>query len=79
MYVGVMECNFPFEQAIIRKKYTGNDEKDEDGNLIIYFYPEDTVNLLPGKYQYEIKLVRTINNRQVVTTVITKHDFFIED
>lgn len=70
IYVGVMENNQSFENAIIRKLYKYNDEKDEYGNLIIKITPEDTEYLLPGKYCLTIKLRRQLIDTYEVHTVI---------
>ena len=52
LYLGIMEPNQPFELAIVRKKFVYSD-LDEDGNISIRFWPEDTQCLLPGKYYYQ--------------------------
>lgn len=66
IYVGVMEPNQMFENAIIRQVYSGGDfyiegEKNLDkytseGDLIIKFSPKDTCCLRPGTYYYQIIL-----------------------
>ena len=76
VYLGVMEPNQPFEKALIKKKFT-NANLNEDGDVIITFEHTDTACLLPGKYFYEIKLVRTINNQTLVDSVIPKTQFNI--
>ena len=76
VYVGVMEPNQKFENAIIRKKYTKEDVK-EDGFIYVEFYPDDTVNLQVGKYYIEIKLVDTSTNPETVTTICSKKLFYI--
>lgn len=75
IYLGVMEPNQPFEEAIIRKIYTKDSEKTEFGDIIIGFDPNDTLYLLPGKYYYEIKLER---GDKTVDTVVPKTEFVIE-
>lgn len=55
VYFGIMDPHQPFERALVRKKYTKND-LDANGNLIIIIQPEDTLDLIPGKYYYAIKL-----------------------
>lgn len=116
VYVGVMEPNQKFENAIIRKRYTKSDEKElgdleqsiveseskntqfqvvktdntdlgsneffyvkEFKRLIIKFVPDDTVNLTPGKYYMEIKLVDTSTDPETVTTISPKRLFYIVD
>ena len=78
IYVGVMEPNQPFECAIIRKKFTYEDFLAQ-GASSIYFRPEDTQCLLPGKYYYQIKWEHqdTVFNRTNVTTIVDKTLFYI--
>lgn len=79
VYFAVMEPNQPFENALIRKRYT-IDDIDEDGNVIVRFRPQDTQCVLPGKYYYQVKLQRFNSddpNDYEVDTVIEKTQFFI--
>lgn len=79
VYFAVMEPNEPFENALIRKKYT-IDDADEDGNIVIKFRPQDTQCVLPGKYYYQVKLQRFNSDDPEdyeVDTVIDKTQFFI--
>lgn len=79
VYFAVMEPNEPFENALIRKKYT-IDDVDEDGNIVIKFRPQDTQCVLPGKYYYQVKLQRFNSDDPEdyeVDTVIDKTQFFI--
>lgn len=84
LYMGVMEPNQPFETAIIRKMITASD-LDENNNIVIRFWPEDTVCLLPGKYYYQVKLEtdcfdpKTNRTRKDVETVIDKNLFYIQE
>lgn len=79
VYFAVMEPNQPFEDALIRKKYTF-DDCDENGNIMIRFRPQDTQCVLPGKYYYQVKLQR-FNSEDPedyeVDTVIDKTLFWI--
>lgn len=95
LYVGVMEPNQRFEDAIIRKKYTKENVstdtnlvtkdyskiyvQEESGLILITFFPDDTVNLFPGKYYIEIKLVDTSTDPETVTTISPKRLFYIID
>jgi len=65
LYLGVCEPNERFEDAIIRKKYTGADifNFNSDGDLMVEFNTEDTEYLLPGVYYYEVKLL-TVSNAE---------------
>ena len=79
VYFAVMEPNQPFEDALIRKKFTFED-CDQNGNVIIKFKPQDTQCVLPGKYYYQIKLQRFNSddpNDYEVDTVIEKTLFWI--
>lgn len=63
IYFGVCQPNERFEDAIIRKKYTGADifNFNSDGDLMVEFVTEDTEYLLPGVYYYEVKLRQVFN------------------
>ena len=76
LYLGVMHPNDIFENAIIKKVYTADSEKDSNGNVIITFNPEDTVCLCTGKYYYAIKLQVFVNGKQEVHTV-QENEFWI--
>lgn len=79
IYLGVMEPNQPFEQAIIRKKYTSESKVNENGDLMIEFSSRDTEYLLPGKYFYQIK-AKFIDEMGVgVDTIVSKKQFIIRD
>lgn len=73
IYLGVMEPNQPFEQAIIRKKYNYKSLQNEYGDLVISFEPNDTLCLLPGKYFYSIKMSSPCR----VDTLIPSTEFVI--
>ena len=80
LYLGIMEPNQRFEDAVIRKKFTKEDE-DSFGNIAIRFWPEDTRNVLPGKYYYQVKLqtVDAATGKKDVETVIDKTLFYIQE
>lgn len=73
LYFGVMEPNQAFEDAVLKKKYDKDSEKDEDGNTLLILNPEDTLDLLVGTYYYSLKLVRKDSNNKVeyVKTLIS--------
>ena len=60
IYFGIMEPNQKFEDAIMKKVFTINNERTEKGDIIINLCYLDTMNLKPGKYYYTIKM-KTIN------------------
>lgn len=80
IYLGVMEPNQPFEDAIIKKAYT-LDSVNKHGDVVICLDHEDTRCLMPGKYFYQIK--GTIYNQKLekyeVVTIIQKTEFWIEE
>lgn len=87
LYLGIMDPGQPFEEALIRKKYTVEDT-DANGNLLAELRPEDTLDLIPGTYFYAVKL--HINHTDVdanldtysidkVVTVINKTKFILCD
>ena len=79
LYFGLMEPNQSFEDAVLKKKYTSLDEKDDDGNILLNIEPDDTLNLLVGKYFYMIKL-KTVQDSGKVTvkTIVPPTQFFLE-
>ena len=56
LYLGVMEPNQPFERAIVKKIFTNQSKKDQNNLILIKLEHEDTRELIPGKYFYQIKL-----------------------
>lgn len=79
IYLGVMEPNQPFEQAIIRKKYTHNSKHNANGDLILEFTPKDTEHLHPGKYFYQIKHKSVDETGIKIDTIVSKKPFIICD
>lgn len=55
IYFGIMDPHQPFENALVKKKFT-IDNADANGNLTIVIEPEDTLDLLPGVYYYSVKI-----------------------
>lgn len=78
IYIGIMEPNQSFENAIIRKVLTITSPTDSKGHPLFSLTPEDTENLLTGKYFIEIKIVQKVNEQDVVTTLMPLKEFFIE-
>ena len=73
VYLGVMEPNQPFENAIIKKIFDKDSEKTEDGDLLLTFDVEDTEYLHQGQYYYSIKIKRG----DKVDTLIPERNFII--
>ena len=73
---GVMEPNMSFENALIRKVFTREDFNEND-DVEITFNAYDTINVTPGKYYYEVKLVVGDEADGIVNTVIPKREFYI--
>jgi hypothetical protein len=89
IYFGIMDPHQPFEEALVKKKFTV-DDADEEGNLIIVINPEDTLDLLPGTYYYSVKIhlqheeINPETNEVLVYvdkvhTVINKTKLFLND
>ena len=76
VYFALEECNQPFEFAILKKKYTKADT-DVDGRVVLVFEPSDTAQLLPGKYNYEVKIRSISGDTETVNTVVPRTEFFI--
>ena len=77
IYIGIMEPNQSFENAIIRKVITILSPTDEYGRPLFQLEPIDTEYLLTGKYFIEIKIVQKQNNKDIVTTLLPLREFFI--
>ncbi len=89
IYFGIMDPHQPFEDALVKKKFTV-DDADAEGNLIIVITPEDTLDLLPGTYYYSVKIhlqheeINPETNEvsayvDKVHTVINKTKLFLND
>lgn len=72
IYFGIMDPGQPFETALVRKKYTV-DDTDAAGNLTIVIEPEDTLDLLPGKYFYAVKIHLDHDEYNSETSEFVKH------
>ena len=80
LFFGLMEPNQHFENAIIKKELHYDDYDVEGGMLKVVFDPEDTIELVPGTYYYQIKLLRKdIDDEIIVDTVVQKTKFIIVD
>lgn len=78
IYVGIMEPNQSFENALIRKVLTITSPVNKYGHPLFKLSPKDTEYVLTGKYYIEIKLVQTDSEQQTVTTILPLKEFFIE-
>ena len=56
IYLGVMENNQLFENALIRKVFKKKEDEEPSSSILIEFKHNDTIKVLPGDYWYEIKL-----------------------
>ena len=78
IYVGIMEYNQSFEDAIIRKVISVTSPTDRYGHPLLRLSPRDTEYLVTGKYFIEIKLVQSdFNEGDTVTTILPMKEFFI--
>ena len=72
---GLMRPNQHFECAFIKKEYGY-----EGGTLKVTLQPEDTIDLEPGVYYYQIKMLYKDEAGEVhVDTVVQKTKFIIVD
>jgi hypothetical protein len=89
IYFGIMDPHQPFEEALVKKRFTIEDT-DGNGNLTIVIEPEDTLDLLPGTYYYAVKIhlqhdnINPETNENYgyvdkVSTVINKTKLFLND
>lgn len=77
---GLMRPNQHFECAFIKKEYGYDDYDYEGGTLKVTLQPEDTIDLEPGVYYYQIKVLYKDEAGEVhVDTVVQKTKFIIVD
>lgn len=78
VYLGIMEPNQKFEDALIKKRYTTK-SLNKNGDIVISIRHQDTACLVPGKYFYELKIriFNTETNEYEVNTIITRKEFNI--
>ena len=84
VYFGLMDPGQYFENALIRKKFDATDLQSL-ADLLITLEPDETLDLLPGKYFYSIKL--HLNHQELasgkyinkVVTLINKTKFILQD
>jgi hypothetical protein len=56
VYLGVMEPNQKFENAVIRKRYDKESVVNEYGDILVHLTPKDTMYLSEGRYFYQVKI-----------------------
>ena len=78
VYFGLMDPGQLFEDALVKKKGYLTDIND-NGKLVFELSPDDTLDLLPGKYYYSIKLHINHGNEDKVITLVNKTKFIICD
>ena len=87
LYVAILEPNQPFEFALVKQKYTYLD-KNEYGDVVFKLSSDVTQQLKPGRYYYEVKLVKQKENQDLakqndnqeeleVVTVIDRRQLYI--
>jgi len=77
VYLALMQPNQYFEDAILKKKFT-EDNLNDHGDVLIRFESEDTVQLIPGKYYYQIKAkFLDANGNYDVNTLVERTQFII--
>lgn len=81
VFFGLMEPNQPFEKAILKKEFGYDDFAMEGQSLIkIVLNPEDTIELAPGTYYYQVKvLYRDESGVTHIDTAVQKTKFIIVD
>ena len=79
LYLGFTEPNQPWECALMKKIANIIPANTQgDYKAVFNFNHEDTENILPGKYYYEVKLVRgDIEGINSVETICSKTIFYI--
>lgn len=80
VYIGIMEPNQRFEDALI-KKVCKQQDQDKFGYVVAQFRSLDTLNVLPGKYYYQVKL-QTLNQKTGeydTETIVDKTLFYIQE
>ena len=93
LYLGITEPHQYFEDALIKKTFTLDSTdntlpyleltENEDGttSFSIQINPDDTVDIMPGIYYYEVKASGVIDKNEeqtdFVTTLVQKTKFII--
>lgn len=77
LYLGIMEPGQAFEDAVIKKVFTSDSEKDVDGNVILHLKSTDTEFVAPGTYYYTLKLKQVQDDNIMVTTILKPTLFWL--
>lgn len=78
IYLGIMEPGQEFENSLVRKKFTKNSPHTNQNDLEVEFNYNDTINLRPGRYYMEIKLLYKRWGVETIYTVVPKRLFILE-
>ena len=77
VYFAIERPNQIFENAEVCKKFDKNN-LNKNGDIVIEIDSEDTINLCPGTYYYEIKAkLLDDENNYIINTVVEKTKFII--
>ncbi len=85
IYFAIVLPNQAFEDAVIVKGYTAEDQNAENAELLIKITPNDTRQLSPGSYYYTLKyqrggtldVINDLDNAVEVRTLIDRTKFII--
>lgn len=86
LYLGITEPNQYFEDALIKKTFEINKDitittENNIWSFSIQINPEDTVDIIPGTYYYEVKASGIIDQNEeridFATTIVQKTKFII--
>jgi len=87
VYFALLYPNQRFEEAIVLKGYSLDDQNPETGKISIKIEPNDTRALTPGVYYYTVKLQRggtlevvdDFDDAEEVRTLIERTKFIINE
>ena len=87
VYFAIVFPHQRFENAILFKGYTAEEQDQETGDILIKLEPNDTRRLQPGVYYYTVKLQRggtldvidDFDEPEEVRTVIERTKFIINE
>ena len=88
VYFALLYPHQRFEDALLIKGYTLNDQNSKTGEILVSITPEDTKNLMPGVYYYTVKLkcggttIKTLDNfyeADEIRTLIERTKFIINE